>query len=218
MAAKRGLRMDAERNRQRIIEAAQRVFAEMGVHAPVDEIAKEAAVGVGTVYRRFPDRTDLVEAVFLERVERYLTIAEECLQLDEPRAAFRVYVTRMCGMQAEDQIVTDVLTLNLPVGPTLRLSQNRLHATQDRLIRGAKAAGALRADFTPEDMVLLLIANAAIVHALGREVPEGSPRFVALSLDALQTDKPSTLPPAPQAVPLVRAMQRAPVNRRATRP
>ncbi|HEV7712175.1 MAG TPA: helix-turn-helix domain-containing protein, partial [Asanoa sp.] len=58
------LRKDAERNRLRIIEAAREVFAAQGVHAPVEEIARHAGVGVGTVYRRFPDRTELVEAVF----------------------------------------------------------------------------------------------------------------------------------------------------------
>ncbi|NMO51486.1 TetR/AcrR family transcriptional regulator [Actinoplanes sp. TBRC 11911] len=211
------LRKDAERNRERIIAAATKVFAEVGVHAPVDEIAKEAGVGVGTIYRRFPDRTELVEAVFVGRVERYLTIARECMRIPDAGEAFRTYVQRMCAMQAEDQLVTDVLTLNLPVYPRLPQLQMRLHAMQNRLIRGAKRAGRLRADFTPEDMALVLIANAAIVKALGRDLPQGSPRFVGLTLDGLGTDRPSELPPSVPAAPLVLAMQRPPVHRRPTR-
>lgn len=211
------MRKDAERNRERIIAAARKVFAEIGVHAPVEEIAKEAGVGVGTLYRRFPDRTELVEAVFVERVEQYLTIAQECMAIEDTGEAFRTYVSRMCAAQAEDQIVTDVLTLTLPVYPRLPPLQKRLHAMQNRLIRAAKRDGRLRADFTPEDMVLVLIANAAIVRTLGRDLPQGSPRFVGLTLDALGTDRPSPLPPSVPAAPLVQAMQRPPVNRRATR-
>ena len=104
-----------------------------------------------------------------------------------------------------------------PVSPRLVQLRNRLHAMQNRLIRAAKSAGHLRADFTPEDMVLVLIANAAVVKTLGRDLPQGSPRFVGLALDALGTGNPSALPPSVPAASLVVAMQRPPVIRRATR-
>jgi AcrR family transcriptional regulator len=210
------LRKDAERNRQRIIEAAREVFAAQGVHAPVEEIARQAGVGVGTVYRRFPDRTELVEAVFLERAQRYLVAAQESLGHPDPWEGFRSYLERLRAMQAEDQIVTDVLTLSLPASAPFQQLRKRLYATQNRLIRAAQEQGTLRADFVPEDVVLLLIANAAIIAQVG-EVPESSPRFFALAIDALRTDRPSPLPAPPAPEPLINALQRPPVHRRSAR-
>jgi AcrR family transcriptional regulator len=211
------LRKDAERNRQRIIDAARQVFADQGVHAPVEEIARQAGVGVGTVYRRFPDRTELVEAVFLERAQRYLVAAQEALGHPDPWEGFRSYLERLRAMQAEDQVVTDVLTLDLPASTAFQQLRKRLYATQNRLIRAAQEQGTLRADFVPEDVVLLLIANAAIIDRVGAEVPESSPRFFALALDALRTDRPGPLPDPPAPEPLLQAMQRPPVHRRSTR-
>ncbi|WP_165969502.1 TetR/AcrR family transcriptional regulator [Nonomuraea terrae] len=205
------LRKDAERNRRRIIEATREVIAELGVHAPVDEIAKRAGVGVGTLYRRFPDRTELIETVFLERAQRYLDTAREALRHEDAWEGFRTYLERLCAMQAEDRVVTDVLTLNLPDSPRLVELRYRIHSTQNRLIRAAKQQGALRADFTPEDVVLLLVAHAAIVQSLGDEAPESSPRFLALALDALRPDGAAPLPSAPRPDRLVKAMQRPPV-------
>ena len=92
-----------------------------------------------------------------------------------------------------------------------------MYATQNRLIRAAQEQGTLRADFVPEDVVLLLIANAAIIDRVGAEVPESSPRFFALALDALRTARPSPLPDPPAPEPLLHAMQRPPVHRRSTR-
>lgn len=208
------LRKDAERNRQRIIDAAREVFAEQGAHAPVEEIAKRAGVGMGTLYRRFPDRTELVEAVFLERAQRYLDAANESLRHEDAWQGFRSYLERLCAMQADDRLVTDVLTLTLPTSPTLQQLRKRLYATQNRLIRAAKRQGGLRPDFVPEDVVVLLVANSAIVRAVGDEVPESSPRFLALTLDALRTDRPSPLPSAPSSERLLRAMQRPAVKTR----
>ncbi|MEV4535514.1 helix-turn-helix domain-containing protein [Asanoa sp. NPDC049518] len=205
------LRADAERNRQRIIDAARRVFAAQGVHAPVEEIAKEAGVGIGTLYRRFPDRTEIVEAVFLERAGRYLAAAEEARLIDDPWDAFRSYLEQLCAIQAEDATVTDVLTLTLPASEALEKLRNRLYATQNRLIRAAMRQGTLRADFVPEDVPVLLVANAAIIRTVGEEV---APRFLAIALDGLRTDNPSPLPNPPSAATLVAAMQRPPVNRR----
>ncbi|MEV0713358.1 helix-turn-helix domain-containing protein [Asanoa sp. NPDC050611] len=210
------MRKDAERNREKIIQAAGRVFAAQGMHAPVEEIAKEAGVGVGTLYRRFPDRTELVEAVFRDQAQRYLDAAEDARKIDDPWTAFRTYLVRLGEMQADDATVTDVLTLTLPSDPNLELLRNRIHATQNRLIRAAKEQGTLRADFTPEDVVLLLIANGAIIRTVGRDVPESAPRFLALALDALRTDNPSPLPDPPPPAALVQAMQRPAVNTRGT--
>ena len=198
------------------MDAARRVFAAQGVHAPVEEIAKEAGVGIGTLYRRFPDRTELVEAVFREQAGRYLAAAEEARLVDDPWEAFKTYLQSLGALQAEDATVTDVLTLTLPTSGALEQLRNRLYATQNRLIRAAKRQGTLRADFTPEDVVLLLIANAAIIRTVGADTPASAPRFLALAIDALRTENPSPLPDPPPPADLVRALQRPPVIRRGT--
>ena len=75
----RPLRRDAERNRQRILQAAAEVFAERGLSATMDDIAEHASVGVGTVYRRFPDKELLIDALFEERMARMLEVAQQAL-------------------------------------------------------------------------------------------------------------------------------------------
>src|SRR3954470_22243281 len=91
----RPLRKDAERNRQRIMAAAGQLFAEVGLAASLDAVAERAGVGVGTVYRRFPDKESLIDALFEERIDAVVAIAEECLAIAStpssrsPRSAWR---------------------------------------------------------------------------------------------------------------------------------
>ena len=84
MTAARPLRADAERNRQRILDAAKTLFAERGVDVSVEEIAAAAGVGIGTFYRRFPDRESLVEAVFATKMEQVVQVARDALEIEDP--------------------------------------------------------------------------------------------------------------------------------------
>ena len=84
MTAARPLRADAERNRQRILGAARTLFAERGVDVSVEEIAAAAGVGIGTFYRRFPDRETLVEAVFETKMEQVVQVARDALEIEDP--------------------------------------------------------------------------------------------------------------------------------------
>src|SRR5688572_30208687 len=95
----RPLRADAERNRQRIIEAARLVFAERGLDAPMDAIAERAGVGQATLYRRFPQREDLVVACFAPRLDEYADAVEEALREPDAWQGFCAYLERICGMQ-----------------------------------------------------------------------------------------------------------------------
>src|SRR5215204_7815679 len=95
----RPLRADAERNRQRIVEAARAVFAERGLDAPLDAIAERAGVGAGTLYRRFPRRDDLIVACFAPKLTEYAEAVEAALGLPNAWEGFCAYVERICGMQ-----------------------------------------------------------------------------------------------------------------------
>jgi AcrR family transcriptional regulator len=93
----RPLRRDAERNRQRILKAAAEVFAERGLEVSLDEVARHAGVGVGTVYRRFPTKDDLIEALFMDRIDEVATLAEQAAQDPDPWAGLVSFMMRRPG-------------------------------------------------------------------------------------------------------------------------
>ena len=102
-APQRPLRVDAERNRQRILAAAATLFAERGVDVSLDDIAAAAGVGIGTLYRRFPDREALIEALFEDKVARIAKLAADALEIEDPWEAFLGFFRAAARMQAEDR-------------------------------------------------------------------------------------------------------------------
>jgi AcrR family transcriptional regulator len=202
----RSLRADAERNRQRIIEAARAVFAERGLDAPMDAIAARAGVGQATLYRRFPRREDLVVACFAPKLTEYAEAVEEALRAPDSWEGFCGFVERICGMQAADLGVQDVLTTTFPTARAVEAQRARAFEQLTELIRRAQAEGALRADFVPEDVVLLLLANAGVVRVMRTAAPEAWRRFVGLMLDSLRADRARPLPPPPTPAQTYRAM------------
>src|SRR3954451_3187460 len=101
------LRADAERNRTAIVDAARMLFAEHGVDAPLDEIAKRAGTGNATLYRRFPTRGDLIEAVFADRMAEHLAAVETALGNEDAWDGFASYVRAVAAMQAQDRGIAD---------------------------------------------------------------------------------------------------------------
>jgi len=203
----RALRADAARNRGRILKAAQRAFAEHGLDVPLEDVAERAGVGIATVYRRFPTRDDLIVACFEHRLEEYALAAEEALQAPDGWSGFRGYVERICGMQAADRGLKDVLTRTFPDARALEANRARGYELSVRLIERAQAEGTLRSDLVPEDLVLLLMANAGVVQGMGTAAPDGPRRFVALLLDGLRSEGATELPPPPSPRQVERAMR-----------
>jgi hypothetical protein len=118
-------------------------------------------------------------------------------------------VERICGMQAADQGVQDVLTTTFPTDRAAETQRAHAFEQLTELIRRAQAQGMLRADFVPEDVVLLLMANAGVVRAMRDAAPDAWRRFVGLMLDALRADRAHPLPPPPTPAQTYRAMLRA---------
>src|SRR4051812_27456804 len=108
-AMDRPLRVDAERNRQRILAAAGDVFAERGLGVSLDDIAAAAGVGVGTVYRRFPDKDALIEALFEQKIRGIEELALRSLEIEDPWEAFAGFMRGMCRLQAEDRGLKEAL-------------------------------------------------------------------------------------------------------------
>ena len=205
---RRPLRVDAERNRRRIVEAAQSAFADHGLDVPLEDVADRAGVGIATLYRRFPTRDDLIAACFERRLEEYALAAEEALGAPDGWSGFTAYVERICSMQAADRGLKDVLTQTFPTARVLEAHRARGYELSLRIIRRAQADGTLRTDFVPEDLILLLMANAGVVQGAGRAAPAAWRRFVTMMLDGLRSERASPLPPPPTPRQLLRAMSR----------
>jgi AcrR family transcriptional regulator len=201
------LRADATRNRDAILAAAKEIFAERGIEASLEEIAARARVGIATLYRRFPSRQHLVAAALAEKVAKYVEAAEAALAIGDPWAGFCSYVRTICELQAGDRGLADLLSMTLPADEHMEGLRRRAHDHVATLIERAQAAGRLRDDFVSEDLLILLIANAALVHVTRTEAPAASQRLVALALDAFgRTDGPSSLPPPPSTAEMSSAM------------
>ncbi len=202
----RSLRADAERNRQRIVEAARLVFSERGIDAPLDAIAERAGVGQATLYRRFPRREDLVVACFAPKLAEYADAVEDALRAPDAWAGFCGFLERICGMQAADLGVQDVLTTTFPTAREVEAQRADAFERLTELIRRAQDQGSLRADFVPEDVPLLLMANAGVVRVMRAAAPDAWRRFVGLILDGLRADGARPLPPPPTPAQTFRAM------------
>ncbi len=204
----RRLRADAERNRAAIVAAARDVFAEHGLDAPLEEIAQRAGVGIATLYRRFPAREQLVAAALIGKVSQYADAASEATAAADPWAGFAGYVRRICELQAADRGLSDLLSMALAADERIERLRATANAQVVSLIGRAKAAGKLRADFVGEDLLLLLIASAAVGQATRADAPDTWRRFVALLLDAFERGDAPPLPPAPSTEQMVRVMRR----------
>ncbi|SRR6266545_4000180 len=202
-----GLRADAARNREQIILAARRIFAERGLEVPIEQIARQAGVGVATLYRRFPTRTDLVAAVFACKMGAYADAVDQALAEPDPWHGFCGYLERVCQMQADDRGFADVLTLTFPTARPLQAERDRAYHRFVELIDRAKAAGKLRSDFVPEDHILLLMATAGVINATGDTAPDAWKRLLAYLIQAFAAPA-GDLPEPPTPHQMYRALLR----------
>jgi len=203
------LRADAERNRLALLDAAQHVFAEQGIDAPLEEVAARAGVGIATLYRRFPTRHALVVTALAERIAQYLAVAERALADDDPLRGFSEFVEEVCALQAEDRGLSDLLFIALLPSETVERLRRLAHARTAALIERAQEAGVVRRDLVPEDLRLMLLAQAQIVRVTSKDAPDAWRRYVALMLDACRAAHGRPLPPPPTKAQLARAMRRS---------
>lgn len=202
------LRADAARNRAAIVEAARQVFAEQGLDAPLDEIAQRAGTGNATLYRRFPTREDLVSAVFAERMAEHLAAVEAGLADPDAWNGFASYMRTVAAMQSRDRGIADLVTMDGPAVPYIERLRAEAFDGLVRLVERARCAGALRADFTTEDVVVFLMANAGLVERAHGVTAQASARLVHVLLDGLRSAAATDGPAAPTARRVRLAMRR----------
>jgi AcrR family transcriptional regulator len=204
----RRLRADAARNRAAIVAVARDVFAEHGLEAPLETIAARAGVGIATLYRRFPAREKLIAAALVEKVAEYAQAARQALAAPDPWDGFAGFVERICELQAGDRGLSDLLCMTLSADERVEELRRAANEMLIMVIERAKTAGTLREDFVGEDLVLLLIATAAVMQVTRADAPEAWRRFVALSLDSFSSRGPAALPDPPSTAQMTQAMTR----------
>ena len=191
----RPLRADAERNREAIVTAAARLFAEQGLSVPLEDVARSAGVGVATLYRRFPTRTDLAIAAFERNMTSYIDAVEKALANPQPWDGFRDLVFDLCALQASDPGLRALLTTAFPASSVI---EQRAAETVDKvgeLIARAQLDGSLRPDIGVGDVVVMLLANAGVLEATREHAPDAWRRFAALMIDAFRAGTHGPLPP-----------------------
>ncbi|MFG2131405.1 TetR/AcrR family transcriptional regulator [Streptomyces sp. NPDC048751] len=202
-------RSDAERNRGRIIAAARTVFGRDGLNASMASVAREAGVGIATLFRHFPGKEDLVVAVFTDRMEAYAQATAEALADPDPWNGFTGYIQDVCAMQAADRGFADILTMSFPGAQALEARRAEAYQGFLEVIGRAKDSGQLREDFTSRDLVLLLMANAGVLSATGDAAPDAWRRLVAWMIQSFRAPARGPLPDPPEDAALYEAMRRA---------
>jgi AcrR family transcriptional regulator len=201
------LRADAQRNRDAILGAARETFAEEGLEAPLEEIARRAGVGIGTLYRRFPTRLDLIDAVLTTTVERHIEAAERALDLPDPWDGLVCYLEESGSIQAQDRASNDMMSMRLPGASQAEAAKKRMFELTAQLIERARASGQLRADVTQEDLAFFAWSNARIIEATQDVAPDAWRRHLALLLDGFRAERAHPLPvPAMTPRQVFRAM------------
>jgi len=186
-------RADAARNRERILAAASELFAERGLDASMPELAERAGVGVGTVYRAFPDKEHVLSAVMAERFRWLAAEVEAASAAPDPWAAFTDVVWKAAALHAKDRAFHQCLPQALDLPDVTEARHRSLDAFR-RLIKRAQDAGALRDDVVAEDIPMLL-AGVGVSRSTSRGV--SWERHLALVIDGLRAEGAHPLPSKP---------------------
>jgi len=187
-AAHRPLRADARRNRERVLEAARAVFAEHGREAQMDDVARRAGVGVGTVYRHFPTKEALVAALAISLFEQVLAAARAALAIEDPWEAFTTALWDGGRVLASDRAFTEIVgQAEVPLDMEL---QTEMFEIYSELLRRAQASGDLRPDLVLDDIPMFMCGiGAATVKT--HICPDAWRRHLTLVIDGLRATNAS---------------------------
>lgn len=192
--AERPLRRDAERNRQRIMDAARVLFSERGLEVSHDEIADAAEVGVGTVYRRFPDRESLVDALFAEQVEVIVAQARAAVAIDDPWLGLVTFLTEAMREHSCNRGLKE-LTMGTSRGTRLAAHASaQISPLVDQLVQRAQRSGQLRADVGVNDIGLVPVMVGAIMDSARHVEPLLWQRALAIVVEGLRAREQPELP------------------------
>jgi AcrR family transcriptional regulator len=191
------LRIDAERNRQLILDAARELFAQRGLGVTLNDIAHHAGVGVGTVYRRFPDKSRLIDDLFAQRLEELVAMMDAAVADPDPWRGLTSFLERALELQAADRALKDLIT-GMPDG------LNRISRVRDRLlplgtelVERARAGGKLRPDIASTDLPIIQLILSTVIDAARDVEPDLWRRYLGIVIRGLATS-PDETPLSPE--------------------
>jgi len=195
------MRADALRNRLRLLEAAEEVFSRDGTAASTEEVARQAGVGIGTLFRHFPTKEALLEALLTKRVTRIAGAAERAAGEEDPGQALRMLLAEVVGESAQKRAYADALgSAGTAASQELLTAQRRARAALDALLRRGQRQGSIRDDVETGDLIALIVgALGAAEHADWD--PGVRDRTLRVLLDGLRASPGPLTPAAPGGLP-----------------
>jgi AcrR family transcriptional regulator len=195
----RPLRVDAERNLRRLLDVARAAFAEQGLGVSIDEIAKRAGIGKGTVFRRFETKEQLIAAVLRDRLEEAIALATGLLAQPDAGAALLEFMRLGSRLQAEDRGFFERVASSALAEEQLHAAKQRLLDVTAALLHRAQEQGMVRSDVTAEDVLMLQCACVQAAAPFHDAAPELWRRYVDIAFDGLRAEGASPLShPAPE--------------------
>ncbi|MER7005446.1 helix-turn-helix domain-containing protein [Dactylosporangium sp. NPDC000555] len=191
------LRRDAQRNRAALLDAARAVFAEEGLDAALEGIARRAGLAIGTLYRHFPTRMDLVGAVMAEKKRAWIKAAEAAVVMEPAWDGLTFFLERVCELQAGDLGFNDIASMRFPYAAGIEAARKRAYDLGRRIVERAQAEGSLRPDIAAEDVAFIVWAHSRVSEATYAVDPQAWRRYLALTLDGLRATAANPLPVPP---------------------
>jgi AcrR family transcriptional regulator len=181
----RPLRADAQRNRAKVLEAAEEVFASEGLAVPVDEVARRAGVGVGTLYRHFPTKQALFEAIVVARLEALIERGEELCTAEDPGTALFTFITELVDLAVQKKDLSDELArAGIESEQLLAGVKERLERCFEVLLQRAQASGVVRHDISRTDVTALIMGTCMAANQHG--CSESTQRLVGVLCDGFR--------------------------------
>jgi len=188
------LRRDAELNRQRIILAAREVFAKHGIGAGLNDIARHAGVGVGTVYRRFPDKDVLVEAALRDQFDALIAVLDQGLVDEDPWNGLTTVIRHAVAANIADRGLRDVVFSSGVNRDQLSALRALVGERLEQLLERARARGSLRPEITVTDLIMLMLMLMEFGHRSAGTNPLAYRRYLDLIIGSLRSTR-STIEP-----------------------
>ncbi|MFC4604822.1 TetR/AcrR family transcriptional regulator [Rhodococcus kronopolitis] len=188
VTAGRRLRADAERNRRKILDAAADLFATRGIDITLDDVARHAKVGVGTVYRRFTCKQELVDGVFEQRMDDMAEAADAALLQEDPWEALVDFLVLTCEWMSLNRGLGDVFFSVDEGREQVACARKRIGPAIEKLVERAKAAGVLRPDLEVNDLFAISCMVDAVIDFARPVAPQAWRRYLAIVLDGMRAE------------------------------
>lgn len=192
----KSLRSDARRNRERLVASARALFATAGVDVSVEEITHHAGLGMGTLYRHFPTKDELIDAVLEDAFAEIVRLAERAAAEEDAWVGLTGFLEDALALHAHNRGIKDVLATR-GHGTQREAMRTRVRPLVRRMVERAQEQGALRADFSPEDLPLVFWTAGRVIETTGKVAPDYWRRYLAFLLDGLRASSATPLSAPP---------------------